>query len=337
MSEDRELHCPGDTEIRAPHAPHAPHADARIAALAGRQHGVVSRRQLLDAGVTATMIVDRTARGHLVALHRGVYAVGHAHLRTQGFWLAAILAVGDRAALSHRDAAALHELRPSNRVRIEVSTAKERASTAKLDVHGRRRLDARDVTTVEGIPVTTVARTLVDLAEVLAHQALTKVCGEAERQGKLDLKAIEESIGRVRGRRGNGIAGLRAALAELAAYGATLTRSHLEDQFLSLLDAHDLPRPATNAYVAGYEVDAVWHAHRVAVELDGWGAHKTRRAFQHDRTKGNAIQAARYTLLCFTHPDVVRRPHDVAAEIAAQLSRADESARRPRAGGRRAS
>jgi predicted transcriptional regulator of viral defense system/very-short-patch-repair endonuclease len=324
MPEDRESTCLTDHLIRGPRV------DERIAALAAGQHGVVSRDQLLDAGATATMIVQRTRRGQLVRLHRGVYAVGHAHLCTEGFWLAAVLAVGDQAALSHRDAAALHELRASNRPRIDVSTAQERKPTAKIHVHGRRVLDARDVEIKDGIRVTTVARTLVDLAEVLSHQALTKVCSEAERQHKLDVNAIEEAIGRLRGRRGPATAKIRAALAELAAHGATFTRSPLEDRFLSLLEARDLPRPATNAYVAGYEFDAVWHEHRLSVERDGWDGHKTRRAFQHDRTKGNAIQAAGYVLLRFTHADVVRRPEVVVAGVRAALSRAAGSARPPR-------
>jgi len=304
--------------------------DAAIAALAAGQHGVVSRGQLLDARISETIIEKRIASGQLVRLHRGVYAVGHAHLRREGHWLAAVLAVGDRAVLSHRDAAALHELRPSSRPRIEVSTPKERKSTAKIDVYSRRLLDARDVTTVDGIRVTTISRTLVDLAEVVALDGLTKVCGEAERQHKLDVKGIEEAIERLRGRRGPSIARLRAALTDLKHHGPTLTRSHLENRFLSLLDAHGLPRPATNAYVAGYEFDAVWRTERLAVELDGWRDHKTRRAFQRDRTKGNAIQAAGYALLRFTHPDVMRRPQEVAAHIAAQLSPAGESARPPR-------
>jgi predicted transcriptional regulator of viral defense system len=324
MPEDRE----SDPDIWGQTRP--PRVDERIAALAAGQHGVVTRRQLLDARIASSTIDVRVARGELLQLHRGVYAAGHAHLRTEGHWLAAVLAIGDRAALSHRDAAALHGLRPSSRTRIEVSTTKERKPTAKLQVHGRRLLDAPDIATVSGIPVTTVARTLVDLAEVLAHQQLTKVCSEAERQRKLDTKAIEEAIGRRRGRRGPSTAKIRAALADLATHGTTLTRSQLEDQFLSVLAVHDLPRPATNAYVAGYELDAVWHAQRVAVELDGWDGHKTRRAFQRDRTKGNAVQAAGYALLRFTHADVTRRPRETAAQLAAQLSPTNGSARPPR-------
>jgi predicted transcriptional regulator of viral defense system len=290
--------------------------------LAADQHGVVSRGQLLDAGVTRTMIEKRLATGELVAIHRGVYAVGHAHLRPNGYRLAAVLAVGAGAVLSHRDAAALHGVRDGGGIRIDVSTPAERRSTRRIRVHGRRRLDAADVTTVEGIPVTTVARTLVDLAEVVAADALRKALSEAERQRVLDVKGIEEALERVRGRRGPATAKLRAALSDLAAHGAQLTRSPLEDRLLPLLDAHSIPRPRTNLHVEGCEGDAVWPEARLVVELDGWDAHKTRRAFQHDRTKANRLTNAGWAVLRFTHDDLVRRPRETAAAIATQLSRA---------------
>jgi predicted transcriptional regulator of viral defense system len=316
MLEDRESDCPGEGQIRGPRP------DAAIGALAAGQHGVVSRAQLLDARLTPAMIDKRVVRGALVLLHRGVYAVGHASLRREGWWLAAVLAAGPGAVLSHRDAAALHDLRAGGGTRIDVSTPRERSGTAKIRVHGRRALHAEDVTTVEGIPVTTVARTLVDLAQAVAQDSLLKALGEAERQHKLDVRALEAASRRTRGRRGSGHAALEAALDEMRRQGTTLTRSPLEDRFIALLDAHDLPRPATNAHVTGLEGDAVWRQARLVVELDGWDAHKTRRAFQRDRTKGNALAAAGWTLLRFTHDDVVRRPHEVAAHIAAQLSRA---------------
>jgi predicted transcriptional regulator of viral defense system len=322
MSEDRESTHPPGGQTRGPRD---------LARLAAGQQGVVSRGQLLDARMTERMIETRLATGQLVRLHRGVYAVGHAHLRPNGYRLAGVLAVGPGAVLSHRDAAALHGLRDGGGVRIDVSTPAERRSTRRIRVHGRRRLDAADVTSVEGIPVTTVSRTLVDLGEVLAHQQLTKVCSEAERRRVLDLKGIEEALGRLRGRRGQSAARLRAALSELERHGATLTRSPLEDRLIPLLDANDLPRPATNSYVEGYECDAVWRAQRLAIELDGWDAHKTRRAFQHDRTKANALTNAGWTVLRFTHDDLVRRPEVVAAGVRAQLTRAAGSARPPRA------
>lgn len=316
MPEDRESDCRIDRQIRGPQV------DEAIGTLAEAQHGVVSRGQLLDAGVTGTMIDKRVARGRLIPLHRGVYAVGHAHLRPNGYRLAAVLAVGAQAALSHRDAAALHGIRDGGGTRIDISTPAERRSTRRIRVHGRRRLDAADVTTVEGIAVTTVSRTLADLAEVVAADALHKALSEAERQRLLDTKGIEEALERLRGRRGQSAANVRAALEELAATGTTMTRSALEDRLLPLLDAHDLPRPATNAYVEGYEGDAVWARARLVVELDGWDAHKTRRAFQHDRTKTNRLTNAGWTVLRFTHDDLVRRPEVVVAAVRAQLTRA---------------
>ncbi|HET6448421.1 MAG TPA: DUF559 domain-containing protein [Conexibacter sp.] len=311
--------------------------DKAIGRLAAGQHGVVSRGQLLDAGLTVTMIDKRVARGRLVLMHRGVYAAGHAHLRPNGYRLAAVLAVGPGAVLSHRDAAALHALRNSGGARIDVSTPAERRGTQRIRVHGRRVLDACDVTRVDDIPVTTIARTLVDLAEVVAADALSKALGEAERRRILDVVGIEDALVRVRGRRGTGVAKLRAVLAELAAHGTTLTRSPLEDRFLSLLAAHDLPRPATNRHVAGFEGDAVWPAARLVVELDGWDAHKTRRAFQRDRSKANALTLAGWTVLRFTHDDLVRRPEVVVAGLRGALSRAVGSARPPRAAARPAS
>jgi predicted transcriptional regulator of viral defense system len=316
MPEDRE----SDPDIWGPIR--GPRVDERIVTLAAGQHGVVSRGQLLDARIAPSTIEVRVRTGELVRLHRGVYAVGHAHLRPNGYRLAAVLAVGDQAVLSHRDAAALHGIRDGDGTRIDVSTPAERRSTEWIRIHNRRALDARDVTTVEGIRVTTVARTLVDLAEMLVHRQLTKALSEAERQRTLDVNGIEEAIGRLRGRRGSSVAKVRAALAELAAHGTQLTGSPLEDRLLPLLDAHDLPRPATNAYVEGYEGDAVWPAGRLIVELDGWDAHKTRRAFQRDRTKANALTLAGWTVLRFTHDDLVRRPEVVVAGVSGALSRA---------------
>lgn len=217
----------------------------------------MARSQLVALGVSETMVRDRMRRGHLLRLHRGVYAVGHDRLRREGTWLAAVLAVGPGAALSHRDAAGLHDLRPANHARVDVTTDRRgRREQREIAVH-HALLDPLDVTEIRGIPVTTVARTLVDLAGILTKDRLAKVISEAERRGAFDLTAIEEARGRVRHRRGNGHAVLRAALAELADQGSTLTRSELEDRFLTLLAAHDLPRAQMNARTDGFEVDAL--------------------------------------------------------------------------------
>jgi hypothetical protein len=265
--------------------------DQVIAALAARQWGVVARRQLLDAGVPRTTLGDHVRSGHLLPLHPGVYAVGHARLRREGHWLAAVLAVGHGAVLSHRDAAGLHGLRPANHARIDVSTAGKARSSAKLAIHRIRALDAQDITTVGGIPVTTVARTLVDLAGTVPHDHLTRAIKEAERRRTFDLRAVEAAMARTRGRRGPGHRAMREALAERRALEATFTRSPLEDAFLPLLRNHGLPIPATNATVEGFEIDAVWRAKRVVVELDGWQDHGTRGAFERDRARDAILTA----------------------------------------------
>jgi very-short-patch-repair endonuclease/predicted transcriptional regulator of viral defense system len=298
------------------------HPDRALGELAARQHGVVARRQLAAIGVTRQMVASRVAGGQLVRVHRGVYAVGHARLRREGWWMAAVLAAGPGALLSHRDAAALHGLRPpGDRGRVEVTTTGRAASTPRIDVHATTVLDARDAASVADIPTTGIARTLVDLAAVASPRELRKALEEAERQRRLDATGIEEVLGRTRGRRGAGHAAMREALARLGAVGARVTKSELEDRFVALFDAHDLPRPATNASVQGMEVDACWPQQRVVVELDGWADHGTRDAFQRDRERGNALELAGWRLLRFTWADVARHPQETAATVRGALAR----------------
>jgi hypothetical protein len=263
--------------------------------------------------------VDRMRAGRLVRLHRGVYAVGHRRLRQEGWWLAAVLAAGERAVLSHRDAAALHRIRQlSNSSVVDVTTPGE-AAIPRIRVHHARRLDPADITMVDAIPTTTVARTLVDLAGVVPKDHLARALSEAERLGVLDVGAIEAARGRVRGRRGRGDVALRAALEEHRRHGVSLIRSELEARFLALLDARGLPRPLTNAMVHGHEVDALWPDPRLVVELDGYAFHHTRRAFQRDRSKANALTLNGYVVLRYTHDDVTRRPERVAGELRDRL------------------
>jgi very-short-patch-repair endonuclease len=286
-----------------------------LRALAGRQHGVVSRAQLLDAGLTAKVVKGRLARGQLIPLHRGVYAVGHRRLRREGFWMAGVLAVGRGAVLSHRDAAALHGFRPSNGSRIDVTTATKAAGGPAVRIHRARSLDPQDVTTVRGIPVTTVARTLVDLADVVPVDHLAKAMDEAERLRLFDLRAIRAASARARGRRGPGPQRLARALQELEAHGTTLTRSSLEVAFQNLLRAAGLPRPETNVHVCGHEVDALWREYDAIVELDGWRYHNTRRDFERDRAGDRELTTAGYRVVRFTHADVTHRPAHVVETL----------------------
>ncbi len=286
-----------------------------MAELADQQHGVVTRRQLLALGVTARMIDRRLSRRLLVPLHRGVYAFGHRQLRIEGRWLAAVFAEGEGAVLSHRDAAALHGIRAAPEGKVTVSTPRDARSTRALWVKARRVLESDDVTVVDAIPVTAVARTVVDLAPMLTAAQLSATLGEADRRGALDVAAVEAAAARVRTRHGQGHRRLRDALAAHERAGATLTRSVLEERFLDLVLDAGLPRPQLNATVAGREVDALWRDQRVVVELDGWTHHRGREQAARDRAKTNALQLAGYVVLRFMHGDVTNRPTAVAAAI----------------------
>ncbi len=290
-----------------------------IGELAARQWGVVARRQLTAAGLSERLIDGRAASGDLLRLHRGVYAVGHRRLRREGHWLAAVLAVPG-AVLSHRDAAGLHSLRSTNHANVDVTTT-GRAQTHKgIAVHPTRILDAHDTTTVSGIPVTSVARTLVDLAGTVPPDHLAKVLREAEHQRTLDTRAIEETLQRTRGRRGPGHAALRQALAEHASLATTLTDSALEVSFQRLVRRHRLPKPETNVIIQDMRVDACWPHARLVVELDGYAHHSNRQAFQRDRERDVRLQLAGYRVMRFTHDHVIRRPQDVATAVRQALS-----------------
>jgi predicted transcriptional regulator of viral defense system len=289
---------------------------AAIARLANGQHGVVARRQLVSMGVGRGAIEKHLLRRSLIPLHRGVYAVGHRQLRIEGRWLAAVLAVGPGAVLSHRDAAALYGMRkPPESRKVSVTTSGDVRGTSELWVHGRRTLTAEDRAVVRAIPVTSAARTIVDLAPMLTAAQLQSALGEADRRGLLDMSAVERALRRTKGRHGQGHQRLLAALDAHEQHGAVLARSELEERFLDLVLNAGLPRPRLNAPAAGCEVDALWPDHRVVVELDGWAHHKEREAAARDRDKTNGLQLAGYLVLRFLHGDVAHRPSDVAAAI----------------------
>lgn len=295
------------------------HRDRALARLAARQHGVVSRTQLLDAGVTDRAVHRRVNSGRLLRLHRGVYAVGHAQLRREGRWLAAVLAAGPGAVLSHRSAAALHGIRDGDGA-VDVTTTR-RVAARGVVVHRTTVLGSRDVTTRRGVPVTTLPRTLVDLAGTLTADQLGMLLRETDRLGRLDATVLRDLAARVDRRRDAGARALRAALADRERLATSLTLSELEDRFLALLHAEDLPRPLTNHPVAGFKLDAAWPDERVAVELDSWAFHHDRVAFQADRARDVRLVRAGWRVVRFTHADVVERPAHVAGTLRELLAR----------------
>lgn len=296
------------------------HPERGLAELAFRQWGVVNRTQLLEIGLTSRQIDGRVERGALHRIHRGVYAVGHPRLSRDGLLLAAVFGAGRGAVVSHRDAAGLYGIRPANHRDVELTLPRPRRPLTGVRLH-RAALPPSEVTEIHGIPVTTLARTLVDLAGTVPEDHLRRALHEAERVHRNDVREIERIMERTRTRNGTGHATLRAALADARAYGPRRTRSDLEEIFYGLTERFGIPRPGMNVVVHGCEVDAWWAEERIAVEIDGWQSHGTRKAFQRDREKGNHLALHGIVLLRFTYRDVMRRPERVAREVVAALSR----------------
>ena len=271
--------------------------DGIIATIAARQFGVVARRQLLEAGVSRAAIAYRLADQRLHPVHDGVYAVGTPELRIEGRWLAAVMASGEGAVLSHRAGAALLGLRPAWRDRVEVSAARTVKFCRGVTTHRPRSLTDEERTTHLGIPVTTVSRTLADVADVVNARVLRAVLEQAQ------ILRLDADPPVIRGRRGAGR--LAAALAELRPHVPT-TRSQLERRFLELCEEAGLPRPLVNTTIEGMEVDFCWPAARLVVEADGWGVHGTHEAFKRDRRRSALLSMRGWTVTRFSDDDILR-------------------------------
>ena len=291
-----------------------PRGDALVAEIAARQHGVVTTAQLAAAGLGRRAVAHRVKHRRLTPLHRGVYLVGPNHTSLTSP-MAAVLACGPTAVLSHHAAAALHGIAPERTGAIDVTVPSGRPeSRPGVRVHRTRHLASADVTEERGIRVTTVARTLVDLAGELPARELRRAVEEAQIQRKLDHLSLGEAVDQARGRRG--VAALRAAVQTAE---PKLTRSEAERRLLRLVEAAYLPRPATNVRLGRYEVDALWHGERLVVEVDGFAFHSTRAAFERDRRRDAELQAAGYRVMRVTWRQLADEPEAVVARLAAAL------------------
>jgi very-short-patch-repair endonuclease len=260
---------------------------------------VVSLAQLRELGLTRHQIEGRVAARRLRPLHRGVYAVGHEALTWRARLLAAVCACGPGALASHRAAGAIHGLISFSR--IEVTVAHGARARRGIAVHRSRHIAAEDRTVVDGIPTTSVARTLVDLADVLNERQLTRAVRQAELLKVFDLRAIEAALARVPGRKGR-----HRLRRVLVAYHPEphLLRSRAERKLKRLCERHHLPQPQFNASVAGCEVDVYWPEAKLALEFDGAETHYTRHAFHQDRRRDRALAVEGIQTLRVTWPDL---------------------------------
>jgi predicted transcriptional regulator of viral defense system/very-short-patch-repair endonuclease len=297
-----------------------PHADQRLARLAERQHGLVSHRQLAAVGLSTKAVTRRVEKGRLLRIHRGVYAVGHAQQTSEARWMAAVMACGPGAVLSNLDAAALWKIYDGEGALVHVTrTTKTGQRLAGVRVHRARRLEPDDITVRNGIPVTTVARTLLDLTDVLGPDRILRAMREADYLRLLDLDALNAAVQRAHGRRRLKV--LKQALAHHRP--GQIVRDELEHRFVELVRAAGLPAPDTNVKVQTrrrrYTVDCLWREQRVAVELDGRAAHARTLAFESDRRKDAALSAIGLHPLRFTWYRVTNEPDEVIAELEGTL------------------
>jgi very-short-patch-repair endonuclease len=264
--------------------------DMAIGQIAARQHGVVSFQQLMAAGVSASGISRRVSAGRLHRVFRGVYAVGHTRLSSEGRWMSAVLACGEGASLSHRTAAELWGLLPRRNGPTDVTIPGKggRRPRRGIRLHRSPLLTPAVTTLLSGIAVTTPARTLADLRRVATRDEL----GRATRQAEVKGLPIGERGGAV-----------------------DLTRSELERRFLRLCHRRRLPTPEVNVRVGSFIVDFLWRDQRLIVETDGYRFHRGRSAFEADRARDIELKLRGYEVVRFTHRQVV----DEAAGVAHTL------------------
>jgi predicted transcriptional regulator of viral defense system len=263
---------------------------AGLADLAARQHGLITRAQLREQGLTASAIESRLRRRRLHPVHTGVYALAYRSQTPHARMMAAVLACGRGAAVSHRSAAELWGFGPAWRGAVEV-TAPGQRNPRGIIAHRSLTLTAH-VATLHQIPVTTVARTLIDLATVLDDARLGRAINDARIKRLVRLGELAELAAHSRGR-------ATARLSDLLGQN-TPTRSVLEDRFLAFVQTHGLPRPEVNQRVAGHEVDALWREQRLVVELDGRAFHDGPATFERDRERDADLLAAGYRVLRIT-------------------------------------
>jgi very-short-patch-repair endonuclease/predicted transcriptional regulator of viral defense system len=275
--------------------------------LATSQHGVVSSAQLRAYGLSRAAISRWASAGRLHRILPRVYAVGHAALSIEGRLFAGLLYAGPRAVLSHTTAAWVWSLIETEPTRIHVTVPGRRRSLPNVRIHHSRNVDPVHS---PGLPVTSVVRTLLDLAGVVTFRQLRRALAEADYRGLLNADELAAVLGR--GRPGSGALS-RALAVHLPELAQTL--SVLEERFLELCEMSGLPIPRLNAKIGRLRVDALWRDQAVAVELDGASAHGGWAAIKRDRDREMALRAKGLRVVRYSWDQVTNRPDEVAADL----------------------
>jgi very-short-patch-repair endonuclease len=281
--------------------------------LVRRQHGVIGRDQLARLGFSEKAIRHRIEIGRLHPLRRGVYAVGRPEVSDKGRWMAAVLACGEGAALSHSSAAALWRIGHEQRDLVEISLpSSSRRRRPGLRIHRRPSLTKRDLTREHGIPVTIPIQTLIDMTPRLDRRGVERMINEADKYDLLHPPQLRRALD---GRQGEpGVARLRQILDRRT---FRLTKEELERRFLPLAREAGLLVPLTGQFVNGFEVDFYWPDLGLVVETDGLRYHRTPAEQARDRLRDQAHTAAGFTQLRFTHEQVRYEPEQVLAVLRA--------------------
>lgn len=273
--------------------------DRRVASRSARQHGVISIRQLREAGLSDDAVMGRVRAGHLHRVHRGVYAVGHPGLSPVRRWIAAVMACGPKAALSHRSAAELWKLLDlaPGAVEVSVTSTSGRLSRTGIRLHRRTSLTSQSVTRRNDIPVTTLAQTIADLRGAVSPAQLRQAIRQAEALG------------------------FRTGLAE----SSERTRSELEHLFLRLCRRHRLPTPEVNVRVGSRIVDFLWREQRVVAETDGYRFHRGSQAFEDDHERDLELRSLGYDVVRLSYRQVTTAPDRAISAITEALLRSNPS------------
>lgn len=289
--------------------------DRAIAELAKRQHGLVARRQLLALGMSGRAIDGRVGREQLHQIFRGVFVYGSRRISRKGQWMAAVLAAGEGAALSHRSAARLWRLLPPATEVIDVICPPDRIVRRKGIVNHSFQLRGDELLVHDAIPVTSPFRTIFDLAAVAEMRELERAFHEAEAREVTDRVSLPVLLERYPGRRG--AKNLRALLD--AGQPVGITRNDFEEAFVALVDRYALRRPRMNAPLAirgrFFEIDALWERERVAVELDSRTIHDTRKKFESDRLRDRILIAEGWRTMRVTWRQLQDEPEEIVDDL----------------------